>query len=367
MNGNESHPWARSPDSIQRKREPGFAGRVLIVFAIGAAFLFLVALLWFASTVVLLVFSSVLVAVLLCDASGFVERRLRLSHGLALAAVLLLVVGLLALWGWLLAPSIVAQTQQLIADLPNAAQRLRDFLEQHEPLKALVRALPSPQELLSDASALATRAGTVFSGVLGGVGHFVFIIFVAIYLAAQPGVYTRGLVKLIPPNKRGRGKAVLDELGKTLTLWLRGKLISMAVIGTTTAIGLTLLDVPLALALGMVAGLFDFIPYIGPLLAAVPALLIAFSQSPALALYVLILFVAVQSIEAYLLSPLIDRKMVSLPPALTITMQVLMGLTFGLGGVALATPLTAAITVVVAMLYVEDTLDDEVRLPGGGK
>ncbi|WP_420473766.1 AI-2E family transporter [Noviherbaspirillum sp. ST9] len=148
-----------------------------------------------------------------------------------------------------------------------------------------------------------------------------------------------------------------------MSLWLRGKLLSMTVVGAATAIGLTILGVPLALALGLVAGLLDFIPYIGPVLAAIPALLIAFSQGPMLALYVILLFIVLQLLEGYLLLPLIERKTVSMPPALTITMQVLMGLAFGLAGIALATPLTAVVAVLVAMLYVEDVLDDRVNLP----
>lgn len=353
--------------AFPRRREPEFVRRVLIVYGIGAVFLFLIALFWYAANVVLLAFASILVAVLLNDASSALEKRLPVSRAPALALVLLLAIGLLALAGSLLAPQVVAQTNQLIADLPAALQRLRDFLESHPPFREVVRMLPAPERMFKDAASVMARAGSVFTGLLGGLGNIFFILFVAIYLAAQPAVYAKGVIKLLPRGRRGRGREVVEELGKTLSLWLRGKLISMTVVGTITAIGLTLLNVPLALALGVVAGLLDFIPYIGPILAAIPAVLIAFSQSPTLALYVLALFVAIQSLEAYLLSPLIDRKMVSLPPALTITMQILMGLAFGLGGVALATPLTAVIAVTIAMLYVEDVLDDQVKLPGNAE
>ncbi|HEY0844398.1 MAG TPA: AI-2E family transporter [Noviherbaspirillum sp.] len=353
--------------AIPFRREPDFIPRVLIFYGVGVLFLLVVALFVYASNVVLLVFSAILIAILLNDASRALARWFPLSHGIALVLVLALVVAVLIAGGWFLAPQAVSQVNQLVADLPAALQRLREYLESHPTLKEAVGMLPPPDQMLKNTSSLMAQAGSVFSGLLGSLGNLVFILFVAIYLAAQPGIYTRGVIKLLPPQRRGRGRAVVEELGTTLSLWLRGKLLSMLVVGTVTGIGLTLLDVPLALALGVVAGLFDFIPYIGPIFAAVPAVLIAFSQSPTLALYVVILFAGVQMLEGYLLAPLIDRKMVSLPPALTITMQVLMGLAFGLIGIALATPLTAVIAVTIAMLYVEDVLDDQVELPGDAK
>jgi len=130
------------------------------------------------------------------------------------------------------------------------------------------------------------------------------------------------------------------------------------VVGAATATGLWLLEVPLALILGLIAGLLDFIPYLGPLMAGVPAALIAFSISPELGLYTVLLFAGIQLLEGYLLSPLIEAKTVSLPPALTIAMQILFGTMFGMAGIALATPLAAVLSVLITMLYVQDVLRD---------
>lgn len=351
-------------DASPSGREQGFVRRVLIVYAIGAAFLIVGAVLWYAASVLLLVFASILVAVLLHDACTALERRLPLSRGAALSLVLALVFSALFITGWLLAPQVVVQTSQLATDIPTALQRVRDYLESHPTLQEIVRAIPPPEKIVKDASSVLARAGSVFSGLLGGLGNVLIVLFVAIYLAYQPRTYTNGVLKLLPSRRQIRGQAVLRELGETLSLWLRGKLLSMAVVGAATAVALTLLGVPLALALGFVAGLLDFIPYIGPILAAIPAVLIAFSQGPILALYVVLLFVALQVLEGYLLLPLVERKTVSMPPALTITMQVMMGLAFGLAGIALATPLTAVVAVMIAMLYVEDVLEDQVNLPG---
>lgn len=349
--------------SFPARRDPGFIRRVLIIYGVGAIFLLMCVLLWFAASALLLVFSSILVAVLLHDGCAVLERHLPVSRGVSLGLVLLLGLGVFALMVWLLAPQIAVQVNQLVSDMPAALQRVRDYLQSHPPLQEIVRTLPPPEQILKDASSMLTRAGTVFSGVLGVLGNILIVLFVAIYLAYRPRTYTDGVLKLLPLQRRARGSEVLQELGDTLSLWLRGKLLSMAVVGAATAIGLTLLGVPLALALGLVAGLLDFIPYIGPILAAIPAVLIAFSQGPSLALYVVLLFVALQLLEGYLLLPLVERKTVSMPPALTITMQVLMGVAFGLAGIALATPLTAVVAVLIAMLYVEDVLDDRVQLP----
>jgi predicted PurR-regulated permease PerM len=141
----------------------------------------------------------------------------------------------------------------------------------------------------------------------------------------------------------------------------------MVLVGILSATGLALLGVPLALILGIIAGLLDFIPYLGPLMAGVPAVLIAFSDSPTQALYVVVLFGLIQLFEGYLMEPLIENKTVCLPPALTIVMQVLFGTLFGLAGVALATPMTAVLAVVVTMLYVQDVLGDRVKTPSEQK
>jgi predicted PurR-regulated permease PerM len=204
------------------------------------------------------------------------------------------------------------------------------------------------------------NAGLFFGGVLGAIGNVVIILFVGIYFAASPQLYTSGIIKLIPQSKRGRARQVLNKIGHTLAQWLLGKSVSMLIVGTATSIGLSLLGVPLALILGIIAGLLDFVPYLGPVMAGVPAVLIAFSISPDLALYTVLLFTGVQLVEGYVLQPLIESRAVDLPPALTIVMQLVFGTLFGFAGVALATPLAAALKVLVQMLYVEDVLGDKV-------
>ncbi|MDQ3256520.1 MAG: AI-2E family transporter, partial [Acidobacteriota bacterium] len=203
------------------------------------------------------------------------------------------------------------------------------------------------------------------STTLSSLANLVIILFVGIYLAADSGSYTRGLVKLFPRDHRPRAREVVDAVGDTLWWWLVGKLIAMVIVGLLTWLGLSLFGVPLALTLGILAALLDFIPNIGPIIAGVPAVLLALMISPTTALYVFIFYVVIQSLESYVLTPVLQMKTVKLPPALTIVAQVLLGVLAGGIGLILATPLAAAIFVMVKMLYVEDTLGDEVKAVKG--
>jgi predicted PurR-regulated permease PerM len=167
----------------------------------------------------------------------------------------------------------------------------------------------------------------------------------------------------VPRPRRARVEEVLQEVGTTLGHWLVGRLVSMGIIGGITTVGLWLIGVPLAPALGLLAALAEFVPNIGPFLAFVPALLLALTESTTRALAVLLLYLSVQGFESYVLTPLVEKQAVELPPALTITAQVLMAVLAGGLGLALATPLAAAVLVLVQRLYIEDTLGDALEVP----
>lgn len=183
------------------------------------------------------------------------------------------------------------------------------------------------------------------------------ILFLAIYLSIQPHIYVDGLIRLAPMHKRPRLQEVMGEVHNTLRWWLVGKILSMAIVGIATTVGLALLGVPLAIALGVIAALLTFVPNFGPIISAVPAVLLAFVQSPTSALYVVVLYLAIQTVESYLITPLIQQRTVSLPPALTISAQIALGVLAGPAGVILATPLAAAGLVAVTQLYVKDVLE----------
>jgi predicted PurR-regulated permease PerM len=343
-----------SPSPKQRRLLRRFA----LVDGIAALFLALVAGIYYAADALLLVFACVLFAILLYELSAILCRRFHINRKLALAIVvgtLLLIIGF---GGWAMAPQISEQATQLAKTIPTSIQRLQQMVEQHPLLKRVASELPQPKQLMQYLGQMVPNAGLFFGGVLGAIGNVAIILFVGVYFAVSPGIYRRGFIRLVPPPKRERADQVVHEIGATLARWLLGTSCSMLIAGTATSIGLSLLGVPLALILGIIAGLLDFIPYLGPIMAGVPAVLIALSVDPQLALYTIMLFGGIQLVQGYIVQPLIDSWAVEIAPALIIVMQLIFGTIFGFAGIALATPMTATLMVLVKMLYVEDILGD---------
>ena len=332
--------------------------RFVLVDGIAVLFLALVAAVVLAIDALLLLFACILFAVLLYELSAILCRRFGWNRKLALVVVVLALLLIIGLGGWVMAPQIAEQSTELAQQIPQSLQRLRQMVE-NQPLLARIAAdLPDAKQLIGSMQQFVPNAGIFFGGVLGALGNVAIIVFVGIYFALSPRQYKQGIVKLVPQGKRERAVQVMDDIGDTLARWLIGKSLSMLIVGAATAGGLTLLGVPLGLILGIIAGLLDFIPYIGPIMAGVPAVLIALSISPDLALYTVLLFLGIQTVEGYVLQPLVEARAVEMPPALTIVMQLVFGTLFGFAGIALATPLTAMLMVFVDKLYVEDILGD---------
>jgi predicted PurR-regulated permease PerM len=207
------------------------------------------------------------------------------------------------------------------------------------------------------------------TGFIAGVADFlvavVLIVVVGIFAAAEPALYKAGFLHLVPPPHRPRARQAVETVVFNLRYWLLGQVFLMIIIGVTSAVGLWLLGIPLALTLGLLAGIMEMIPYIGAWIAAVPAALIALLVSPTHVVMVLGLYLGLHLLEGYILLPLVQRRAVDMPPALTLTMQVLLGQLLGLMGLFVAAPLTVAMVVLLKMLYVEDTLGDQaVQVPG---
>jgi predicted PurR-regulated permease PerM len=207
------------------------------------------------------------------------------------------------------------------------------------------------------------------TGLISGVASFlvsvIVILFVGIFGAAEPALYRSGLLHLIPARHRPRAAEAVDAVVFNLRWWLVGQVFLMVVIGVTTTVCLWIMGIPLALTLGLIAGVLEIIPYLGPWLSAVPALLMALLVSPWHVLAVAGLYVGLHVLEGYILLPLIQRRSVLLSPAVTLVSQVLLGELLGLLGLFVAAPLTVVCVVLLKMLYVEDTLGDQgVSVPG---
>jgi predicted PurR-regulated permease PerM len=205
-----------------------------------------------------------------------------------------------------------------------------------------------------------------FSSTVAVLGALIILLFVAIFVAVDPGLYHRGLMHLFPHRARQRAGEVLSATATTLRRWLLMQMVAMLAIGTVTTVVLLLLDVKAAIALGIIAGLLEFIPYVGPILSAAPAVAMALVDGPDKAIYVVIAYIAIQQLEGVVLQPLLMKEGLDLPPVITILGQALFSLVFGFLGLLLAVPLIASVMVPVKLLYVRDVVGDEVSVPGDG-
>lgn len=337
--------------------ETEFRNKVLFIVRVVLVVLILAISVFYAPEVFLLIFAGILVSIFLLSLSEAITRFTGVPAGWSLGIVVLSLVGLFAVTSYFAAPSVAEQFDELVRKVPESAGKLRTQLEAYSWGQALIDEA-EPEKVFGRSRSVMKGVGGAFSSLLDWITNFVIILFIGLYGAIEPGVYKRGFLHLIPKTRRGRIAAIISEINETLRWWLIGKFFGMAVIGILTTLGLWLLDVPLALILGLIAALFTFIPNIGPILAAIPAVLLGLTVSPEQALYVGLLYVGIQALESYLLTPLVQRKTIDLPPGLTLAAQVFLGVSLGGLGVALATPLTAVGLVATKMLYVEDGLDD---------
>lgn len=337
-----------------------FTQRVLIAVAIVCLVLLGLAVAYFAFDILLLIFAAALLAIFLHGLADLLRRWIPLSEGWLVMIVALLLVVLVAGAVTFLAPSVAEQVRVLRVEIPKSAQQTGEYLSRFAWGRTLIEQLPSADEVMSkiDPASMLSSVGGFFSSTIGALGNVFVTILLAIYLATEPRFYSVGLTQFFPRAKRKRVGEVLDTIYETLRWWLIGKAGSMIFIGLLTWIGLSILGVPLALTLGLIAGLLSFIPNFGPIISAIPALLLAFIDSPVSAVYVLGLYVGVQMIESNVVTPIIERETVELAPALTIVFQLMLGAMIGGLGLVLATPLLAVIVVVVKMVYFEDVLGD---------
>jgi predicted PurR-regulated permease PerM len=340
-----------------------FSKLVMIASGIIAALVVLFLFLWHATYVLLLAFSGVLIAILLSGAAEWVKKITGLSSRLSLIITVILLVASVGGIGWLAAPPIIGQMEQLAHQVPASLESLKKNVEQYQWGRWLIKSLPDEQQLNVTGPEVISRATGFVSTTIGAFFSLIVVLFVGLYLAVNPTLYTNGLLRLVPLEQRPRAAEILGAIGYTLRWWLIGQFVTMTAVGVMTTIGLWLLGVPLALSLGFLAFLLDFVPNFGPIVAAAPGVLLALADSPTRGLWVGLMYLGVQQIESLLISPLVHQRTVHIPPVLTILSQVLLGFLVGPLGLLLATPLLAVVLVLMKMLYVEETLGDKVDTP----
>lgn len=349
--------------SASKSTPPGknFIRNLLIICGLITLIVLLVIAASYVIDILMMTFAAILMAILLNGLGNFLRRFVNISESKSVLLVTLLLLLVSAGVIAILAPDVSDQVKYLREELPKSFEQVRAYIAQFAWGRTLIENIPDSNEIIEkiNNSGILSRVGGYFSSTLGIITNVALVLLVALYLAIEPELYANGLTKLFPFGARPRVREVLSAIGTTMQSWLVGKFASMAFIGTLTVIGLWILGVPLALLLGIIAGLFSFIPNFGPILSAIPAILLAFIESPMKAVYVIILFVVIQLIESNLVTPMIERHTVELPPALTIIVQLILGVLFGALGLIFASPILAVVVVLIQMLYISDILGDK--------
>ncbi|MEO6582227.1 MAG: AI-2E family transporter [Sphingomicrobium sp.] len=335
-----------------------FVRRVLIVLALTA----LVILTWHLRHLVLMLFGAVVVATIFRALADRIAKLAGCRQGIAMAASIAVILGAVVALAALFGANLVGRMDVLATRLPAAwtsfEARIGD-MGLGEQLRQMV-------ESAGKGGSFATFSRTVLS-IGNSIAEALVVIFAGIFLAMQPRFYRTGAIKLVPPGQRTLVAEAMDESERALHLWLTGQLIAMVVVGLLTGFGLWLLGVPSAFALGLLAGLLEFVPFAGPLIAALPAVLLALAVSPDLAIWVALLYFAVQQFEGYLLTPLVQQYAVDLPGVVMLFSLLAFGAIFGVLGVILAAPLSVVTYVLIKRLYVIEALHTATPIPGEDK
>jgi predicted PurR-regulated permease PerM len=313
----------------------------LVVLAIYLAVQFL----WFAHTLVFVTFLGILFGVALT--AGVNKLHIfKIPRGVGAALITLTFLGLLATFVAWIGPTTSSQYGELREQLPTALEKLDNWIAD----KWSVNGSEPPsitQSIVKRLGGVHRYLFPVLSSTLAAVSGFILVIFLAVYMAVDPGTYRRGLLALIPTESRNHAEVVIADVVRSLRRWLTTQLIAMLVIGTVTTIVLFMLDVRAALPLGILAGILEFVPTVGPILSAIPAVAMGFVESPEKALIIGAAYVAIQFLENQLLIPMLMKEGVDIPPVLTILMQAAMALMFGFMGLFVAVPLLVVVMVVI--------------------
>jgi predicted PurR-regulated permease PerM len=341
-----------APERGDAPRPRGAAGpRVGMVILLIAIAL----LVWHLSAVVLVVFGGILFAVALDGFAYLLGRATRLPRGWALLVVVVTWLGIAVGGSVMLGDALISEIRAVSRELPAIFDRVSRVLSDD---------LGIDSSWSSVTSTLSSQAVPASRGVVTVLASAVIVIASGLFLAINPSLYQRGVLHLVPPRHRGRIAELLHELGHVLRWWLVGQACSMAILGTVISATLYAVGVPLWLGLGIITATLTFIPYFGPLIAGVPILVLSFAEGVETGLTVLVLYVIVQNLEGFFITPTIQQRAIRMPPALLISSQVAMGVLFGVPGFILAAPVTAVAMVTVKVLYVRPLGPEQVRAGG---
>ncbi len=346
-------------DTITQERSTkaanqSFFGSGPVFFIILALFAFLY--LFFG--VFMLAFSAVLVAALLTLLARPFEKRLNLQHWAALTLAGLLLICVIGAAGFLFGTRLAFDIQDVVARMESAQKHIRTELGNF-PLGGLVLS-----HLGSNGIPVTQIVASIFSISTNVIAGVIVSVITGIYFAAHPSMYLNGFLMLFPPDRRPEAEETSKDVGNALCLWLEGQFMSMILVGLLSAAAAWTIGLPSPMALGLIAAITEFIPYVGPIIAAVPAVLVAATQGTDQILWTLAAYLAIHTLEGNFIAPLIQRQMVYIPPAVMILGIAAIGFIFGPVAVIFAAPMTVVLFVLIKKLYVRDFLHEETVIPG---
>jgi predicted PurR-regulated permease PerM len=341
-----SHDEAPAPvhrDSFERRV---FRATVIVLATLTGAYV-----LWLLVDLLLLLFACALVSLILLTITNALRRRTGLPFGPALGltvlGLLIFLAGAFTFFGATMQGEFAEFGERLPLAWADVQARLRSSAAGAAILERAQQLAPSGQALVNAATAALAAVGGALSGLA-------IVLVGGLYLAAQPTLYAGGLLRLVPTRSRTQIAETLDAITVSLRNWLKGQALGMLFVGIATGLGLWLVGVPAAWAIGLVAGLAEFVPYLGIFVAGIPAVVLGFGQGTNTGLWTVGVLLTVQQLQGNLVMPLLQNRMVDLPPAVTIFGIIAAGILFGVAGVLLATPLTIVVLVLVRRLYLHE-------------
>lgn len=320
--------------------------------------------LWVTRQVWAAAFLGVLLAVCVHALAKPLARGNFVSPWFASLVVIALILTALVTVGFFVGPPRATQVDQIITQLPASVEDARKWVESQRWGPAVLNSFGSVRSLTGSAGDMLSQVAGMFALTLTNFGLALVALAVMVFVAVDPGIYQRGVWWLTPPEHEQRVRSVMDDIAVALRWWMVGQLTSMAIVGVLTALGMWAIGMPSPLALGVIAGLFSFVPNIGPIASSVPGLLLAVPMGPWMVLWVASVYVVAQLIESNAVTPMVQQYVVSVPGAMLIVVQVVLGTLAGAWGLLIATPLMVTVMVLVQRLYVREELGKPVEVAG---
>ncbi|WP_299714495.1 AI-2E family transporter [uncultured Tenacibaculum sp.] len=316
--------------------------------------LLLVLFIIFSFRILLLILGGVLIALIFNGISNGIKKLMpKLKKSIITSIVITISFISISFLLYLLYPRVAEQVLDLKVELPEAINQVKEKVKSNEALSFIADAINQTTKNKD----FTKNIKFFFNSIFGFFGDFYIIIILGLFFSMEPSVYVKGITVLFPLEKRSAVSKHINKIGTILQRWLVGKILSMLIVGVFTGIGLYLLKIPLALSLAIIATLSAFIPNIGPIIALIPALLIAFVKGEEYVLYVFVLYTGIQILESNIITPLIQREAISFPMALILIAQIVLGIFTGYLGLILATPVMAILLFLIKEIYIKGYIE----------